>query len=221
MSSSWPFFFNNGMLNIFIMQIDFNYYANTDLLIAFSCDRVVSHRYLLIMEYGRYNWWSKLSSDIISHLLLWAGTSTSSFEQRPQTFQAVSWKIIEGASWLLGEVVCWKLSTLFQLPNHLINTTTLTLLAISHLAVLHISNFSSSQRWKKMLIMSSLRLLADFLRLYVVIVDESNTKMSSHLTSSPISVLLQHIYKIYYVGGRYLPVILNANHLFVSQINSW
>ncbi|KAG6431508.1 hypothetical protein SASPL_109587 [Salvia splendens] len=27
------------------LQIDFNYYANTDLLIAFSCDRQVSHRY--------------------------------------------------------------------------------------------------------------------------------------------------------------------------------
>ncbi|PIN22824.1 Checkpoint 9-1-1 complex, RAD1 component [Handroanthus impetiginosus] len=27
------------------MQIDFNYYANVDLLIAFSCDRQISHRY--------------------------------------------------------------------------------------------------------------------------------------------------------------------------------
>ncbi|GER43692.1 damaged DNA binding protein [Striga asiatica] len=28
-----------------IMQIELNYYANTDLLIAFSCDRLTSHRY--------------------------------------------------------------------------------------------------------------------------------------------------------------------------------
>ncbi|KAI3469165.1 hypothetical protein Pfo_025828 [Paulownia fortunei] len=27
------------------MQIDFNYYANSDLLIAFSCDRHISHRF--------------------------------------------------------------------------------------------------------------------------------------------------------------------------------
>lgn len=29
------------------MQIDFSYYANTDLLIAFSCDRPVSHRFVI------------------------------------------------------------------------------------------------------------------------------------------------------------------------------
>ncbi|KAK6119496.1 hypothetical protein DH2020_046759 [Rehmannia glutinosa] len=28
------------------LQIDFNYYANTDLLIAFSCDRQISHRFI-------------------------------------------------------------------------------------------------------------------------------------------------------------------------------
>lgn len=30
------------------MQIDFSYYANTDLLIAFSCDRQVSHRFVVL-----------------------------------------------------------------------------------------------------------------------------------------------------------------------------
>ena len=32
----------------YFLQIDFMYYANTDLLAALSCDREVSHRYILI-----------------------------------------------------------------------------------------------------------------------------------------------------------------------------
>lgn len=32
----------------FLWQIDFMYYANTDLLIAFQCDRAVSYRYVVI-----------------------------------------------------------------------------------------------------------------------------------------------------------------------------
>ena len=34
-----------NFISLLLSQIDFMYYVNTDLLIAFQCDRKVSHRY--------------------------------------------------------------------------------------------------------------------------------------------------------------------------------
>lgn len=89
-----------------IMQIDFNYYAHKDLLIAFSCDRQVSHRFfsstilsskiflciyidrLEVMQHHLQC--DKMVLPTGWHLnLFWIGTSTNSYVQRLLTFRAV------------------------------------------------------------------------------------------------------------------------------------
>lgn len=65
------------------------YYVNTDLLVAFHCDRQVSYKYVLNMAFEHYIHRTTSSFLIVLVLtLMFLGTNTSSLELQLLTFQA-------------------------------------------------------------------------------------------------------------------------------------
>lgn len=78
------------------LQIDLMYYANMDLLSAFNCDQIVSHKYVILsaffnISFINTNYEVYVSSDIV-------GTSTNFFVQQLPTYRAVLSKITEEAN---------------------------------------------------------------------------------------------------------------------------
>lgn len=190
------------------------YSANTDLLMAFNCDRHISHRFAVISLHLCIFYFGNISIftykyHICSVLILvfqCSGTSTNFCVPQLRTYPSASLEITEGASFLLEEVDCWKFNIWFQLQGHLFHILTLVLVAISNRAVLLILNSLSSRRWMKIPSMTKSLSSAEY----------TNTSQCFTRVDLPMPQKMDRCVCLWYLPGK-----AKQHHLKIMNYSGW